>query len=142
MPLESHAADAPLIPRIQHVTLELSEDGLERAREFWRICGFEEVEPPADLKGESVWFEAGAPGNRTQVHLLFREERGSDEAEAVPGYHVAIVAPRFEQQVADLRAAGFPVRDRNAYWGAPRVFAQHPGGHTVELMAFPPPEHI
>jgi hypothetical protein len=40
--------------------------------------------------------------------------------------------------VAALRAAGHEIADRRRHWGAPRAFASAPGGHRVEVMAFPP----
>ena len=45
----------------------------------------------------------------------------------------------FDATFARLEASGFEVGRRGEHWGAPRAKAKAPGGHTVELMAHPPP---
>lgn len=134
---------------IQHVALEIERDQAERAREFWRLVGFEQVSPPVALRQRAIWMEAGPAAARAQIHLLYAEP-GATEAQLRPGIerlgdaarrsacHVAIVVLDFEATVAALRRAGFTVRDRRPHWGAARAFAGHPGGHTIELMASPP----
>lgn len=131
---------------IQHVALEIEPGQAERATEFWRLAGFEEVRPPAGLSERAIWMEAGPATARTQIHLLF-----ADPAEAAStgrsgrrssANHVAIIPPDFDTAVAALRQAGVPVEDRRPHWGAARAFAEHPGGHTVELMAAPPPSGL
>ncbi len=123
---------------IHHVGLELRAEDLERAREFWARVGFAEVAPPEGLADRSVWVEAPGPGGAgagaTQIHLQITPEP------VVPGLgHVAVVVAEFEATVAGLVAAGYEVEPRRRHWGAARAFASHPGGHTVELMAAPPP---
>jgi hypothetical protein len=49
-----------------------------------------------------------------------------------------VVAPDYDAAIAALRAAGHRVDDRARHWGSPRAFAAAPGGHRVEVMAFPP----
>lgn len=34
---------------LQHVTLEVAPEDVERSLAFWRLLGFERVEPPAAL---------------------------------------------------------------------------------------------
>lgn len=131
------------VTRIQHVALEVPAAEVERAATFWGLAGFERVEPPASLRQRSVWLEAGPAGARTQIHLLIAEAGaqppGDSDAAQLEGSHVAIVIPAFGAIVASLAAAGFAVEERQRHWGAERAFAAHPGGHTVELMAAPPP---
>ena len=51
----------------------------------------------------------------------------------------AVVVADFERAVERLRGGGFEVTPGREHWGAPRAKAVAPGGHVVELMAFPPP---
>jgi catechol 2,3-dioxygenase-like lactoylglutathione lyase family enzyme len=113
---------------LQHVGIEVRADDIERSIEFWRLLGFEQVQPPPSL-AEFTWLERGG----TQVHLM------PTESPTVPHRgHVAIVAPDFEQAFAALEQAGFEIERRREHWGAPRAKATAPGGHVVELMAWPP----
>lgn len=122
---------------VQHVALEVSASDLNRARQLWRLVGFEEVDPPVSLRGRTVWLESGPTGARTQIHLLDPEADSRSAARGFGG-HVAVVAYDFEKTVRDLKSAGFTVEGRSRHWGAARAFVSHPGGHTVELMAAPP----
>jgi catechol 2,3-dioxygenase-like lactoylglutathione lyase family enzyme len=115
---------------IQHVTLEVRrEDAPEEAR-FWELLGFGAVDPPAALRERSLWVARGG----TQVHLAYAEHPVVPELG-----HVAVVAEDIEAVVAALRAAGHPVDPRAKHWGAARVYARSPAGHTVEVMAAAPP---
>jgi len=112
------------------VALEVEPEALGRAREFWALLEFEEVEPPLSLAGTSTWFERQG----TQIHLLHTPEP------TVPASgHAAVVVADFDRAVARLEDSGFEVERRKEHWGAPRAKAAAPGGHTVELMASPPP---
>ena len=114
---------------IQHVALETpSRDG-DAAVAFWRLLGFEPVEPPPTLRDRAAWLQRGP----TQIHLLWREE-----AVAPPEGHVAVVADDYEPTLERLREAGHEVEERARHGGSPRAFARAPGGHRVEVMAFPP----
>ena len=55
---------------LQHVTVELPRGGMAAEREFWRLLGFERVEPPRPLDERSAWVQR----NGTQIHFLFTEQ--------------------------------------------------------------------
>jgi catechol 2,3-dioxygenase-like lactoylglutathione lyase family enzyme len=114
---------------LQHVTLEVGPEDVERSLALWRLLGFAQVEPPAALAETFAWVEREG----TQVHL----ERNPSPV-VPPHGHAAVVVADFEDTVERLRAAGFEVRPGREHWGAPRAKALAPGGHTVELMAAPP----
>ena len=116
---------------LQHVTLEVAPEDIERSVEFWALLGFRRVEPPAALAETFVWIERKG----TQIHL----ER-NDSPVVPPHGHAAVVVADFELSLERLRDAGFEATAGNEHWGAPRAKAVAPGGHQVELMAFPPPE--
>jgi catechol 2,3-dioxygenase-like lactoylglutathione lyase family enzyme len=113
---------------LHHVGIEVTPGEVERAVEFWKALGFEQVEPPPTLS-EFTWLERDG----TQIHLM------PTDSPTVPGRgHTAIVARDFERDVAALRELGFEVERRREHWGAQRALAVAPGGHRVELMARPP----
>jgi Glyoxalase/Bleomycin resistance protein/Dioxygenase superfamily len=114
---------------LQHVTLEVLPQDVERTVELWELLGFKRVEPPAALAETFTWMERKG----TQIHL----ER--NESPVVPPHgHAAVVVEDFEQTVERLREAGFEVAPVREHWGVPRAKAIAPGGHLVELMAAPP----
>ncbi len=114
---------------LQHVTLEVAPEDVERSLELWGLLGFTEVEPPAALAETFVWVEREG----TQIHL----ER--NESPVIPPHgHAAVVVADFEQTVERLRKAGFEATPGREHWGAPRAKATAPGGHIVELMSAPP----
>lgn len=114
---------------LQHVTLEVRPQDVERSLEFWALLGFELVEPPPPLAESFAWVERGG----TQIHL----ERNPSPV-VPPHGHAAVVVEDFEATLERLRAAGFEATPGRRHWGAPRAKAIAPGGHTVELMAAPP----
>ena len=115
---------------LQHVTLEVAPEEIERSVEFWELLGFQRVDPPAALAGTFTWVEREG----TQIHL----ER--NQSPVVPPHgHAAVVVADFEAALGRLAEHGFEVAGGREHWGAPRAKAIAPGGHTVELMAFPPP---
>ena len=116
-------------PVIQHVALETSRADAEAALHFWRLVGFEQVEPPETLRERADWLQLGP----TQIHLLW-----SDSPVAPSQGHAAVHVHDYDAAVERLRGAGYEVEDRPEHWGAPRSFARAPGGHRVELMAAPP----
>lgn len=118
---------------LQHVTLEVAPEDIESSVEFWELLGFRRVEAPAALAETFVWVEREG----TQVHL----ERNPSPV-VPPHGHAAVVVDDFDRAVERLREAGFEVRPGREHWGAPRAKAIAPGGHTVELMAAPPPTLI
>lgn len=114
---------------LQHVTLEVAPEDIERSLELWALLGFAQVEPPPALAQTFVWVEREG----TQIHL----ER--NKSPTVPPHgHAAVVVDDFERTVERLREAGFEVTLGREHWGAARAKAAAPGGHLVELMAAPP----
>jgi len=114
---------------VHHAALETRPSDGDALVAFFALLGFDEVEPPPTLRGGTRWVQRG----QTQVHLLL-----TDEPVVPPSGHVAVVAPDYQAATAALRAAGHTVVDRAQHWGSPRAFATAPGGHRVEIMAFPP----
>jgi catechol 2,3-dioxygenase-like lactoylglutathione lyase family enzyme len=114
---------------VHHVALETRPGDADALVAFLAMLGFDEVDPPPTLTERARWAQRGA----TQIHVLL-----SDDPVVPPSGHVAVVVPDYDATLAALRAAGHPVEDRNPHWGSPRAFATAPGGHRVELMAFPP----
>jgi catechol 2,3-dioxygenase-like lactoylglutathione lyase family enzyme len=114
---------------IQHVALETRPAELDDAIAFWALLGFERVEPPDTLLDVAAWVQRAG----TQVHLLF-----TDDPVVMAQGHVAVVAEDYEATLERLAAAGFPAQARREHWGSPRSFVTAPGGHRVEVMAFPP----
>jgi catechol 2,3-dioxygenase-like lactoylglutathione lyase family enzyme len=114
---------------IHHVTLETRREDVEDAVAFWALLGFERVEPPGRLASIAVWVQRAG----TQVHLLFHDDP------VVPMHgHTAVVAEAYDDAVARLERAGFECRPSTQDWGSPRCSVISPGGHRVEVMAFPP----
>jgi catechol 2,3-dioxygenase-like lactoylglutathione lyase family enzyme len=115
---------------IQHVALETKPSELDEAIAFWALLGFERVEPPETLVDVAAWVQRAG----TQVHLLFTED-----PVVMPQGHVAVIAENYAAALERLSAAGFRPQARREHWGSPRCFVTAPGGHRVEVMAFPPP---
>jgi catechol 2,3-dioxygenase-like lactoylglutathione lyase family enzyme len=40
---------------LQHVALEIRQADLERTLAFWKLLGFEQVEPPVTLRERAAW---------------------------------------------------------------------------------------
>lgn len=114
---------------LQHVTLEVAPEDIERSVELWALLGFRQVEPPAALAQTFTWVEREG----TQIHL----ER-NESPTIPPRAHAAVVVADFAQTVERLRKAGFDVNPGREHWGTPRAKAVAPGGHQVELMSSPP----
>jgi catechol 2,3-dioxygenase-like lactoylglutathione lyase family enzyme len=127
---DAQRSSPPILERmLQHVTLEVPPDDLERSLELWALLGFQRVEPPPALAETFAWVERDG----TQIHL----ER--NKSPVVPPHgHAAVVVPDFEPTVRRLREHGFEVRPGREHWGAPRAKVVAPGGHKVELMAAAP----
>jgi catechol 2,3-dioxygenase-like lactoylglutathione lyase family enzyme len=115
---------------IHHIALETRREDVDDAVAFWALLGFERVEPASErLASIAVWVQRAG----TQVHLLFH-----DEPVAPTRGHTAVVAEEYDDAVARLERAGFECRPSPQDWGSPRCFVISPGGHRVEVMAFPP----
>jgi catechol 2,3-dioxygenase-like lactoylglutathione lyase family enzyme len=116
---------------LQHVSLEVPAPEGDASVEFWRLLGFESVEPPEAIADYVRWVER----RETQIHLILTDP----SAATVPGLgHCAVVVDDFGAALERLRAAGHDVAEARKLWGARRAFAVAPGGHRVELMASPP----
>ncbi len=115
---------------LHHVSLEVDPATVADEGRFWTAAGFTEVPAPKALGEDYTWFERAG----TQIHLM----HVTDPVVPVRG-HVAVVAPDFDVTLARLREAGFEPREGRELWGAARAKALTPAGHTVELMASPPP---
>ena len=114
---------------LQHVTVELREADARAEVEFWKLLGFERVEPPPPLNEIAIWVQREG----TQIHFLF-----TDEPVVPRGGHVAVVAEDFDATFAALADAGLDPEEHRRPWGAARAFVHTPGGHLVEFMAEPP----
>jgi catechol 2,3-dioxygenase-like lactoylglutathione lyase family enzyme len=115
---------------LQHVALETARADGPAAEAFWRLLGFQPVDPPPSLRDRAAWVQRDG----TQIHLLW-----SDEPVAPPEGHAAVVVEDYDDTLERLRAAGHVVQPRREHWGAARAFVHAPGGHRVEVMAAPPP---
>jgi catechol 2,3-dioxygenase-like lactoylglutathione lyase family enzyme len=114
---------------IQHVALETRREEAPACAGFFRLLGFEDVDPPPSLRDRALWVQRGA----TQVHLLY-----ADAPEVPARGHVAVVVEDYEAALKRLREAGHEVEPRREHWSSPRAYARDPAGHLVELMARPP----
>jgi catechol 2,3-dioxygenase-like lactoylglutathione lyase family enzyme len=114
---------------IQHVALETRHEDAEACAAFFRLLGFESVQPPPTLRDRALWLQGGP----TQVHVMFR-----DDPVVPPAGHLAVVVDDYEATLQALRADGHPVEPRREHWGSPRALVHDPAGHLVEVMAFPP----
>jgi catechol 2,3-dioxygenase-like lactoylglutathione lyase family enzyme len=114
---------------LQHASLEVPPDRVRECVAFWKLLGFEEMEPPPRLGGRFTWVQREG----TQIHLLPVE----DPINMHEG-HVAIVAPDYDMNVRLLLDAGFELRAGSNAWNAPRAFVRDPGGNLIEVMSAPP----
>ena len=114
---------------LQHVGIEVRPEEVGPSVDFWEALGFARVEPPPTLS-EFTWLERRG----TQIHLM-----PTEQPTVPPRGHVAVVVEDLDDALARLRTAGFDPVPRREHWSAPRAKAMAPGGHTVELMAAPPP---
>ena len=115
---------------LQHVAIEIPSEEAERSIEFWRLIGFEQVDSPDPLGDRVRWLERDG----TQIHLILTQRHTAPELG-----HTAVVTPDVDATLKSLREAGFEAERNRELWGAKRGIAIGPGGHRVELMAFPPP---
>lgn len=113
---------------LHHVGIEIAPAEIQRAVELFEAVGFELAEPPPGLT-ELTWLQREG----TQVHLMPEEH-----PTAARRGHLALVVPDLEQALKRLRERGFELAERRSHWGSPRWIVLAPGGHRVELMAFPP----
>jgi hypothetical protein len=113
---------------LHHVGIEIHPSEIERAVELFELLGFERVESPSTLS-EFTWLEREG----SQIHLM-----PDKNPTASPRGHFALVVPELEWTLERLREHGFELEERRNHWGSPRFVVLAPGGHRIELMAFPP----
>jgi catechol 2,3-dioxygenase-like lactoylglutathione lyase family enzyme len=111
---------------IHHVGLEVRAAQVDAEVAFWGLLGFIEVATPASTGARARWVEHDGQ----QIHLLC-----ADEPVIAPEGHVAVVAERYGETIARLRAAGHDAAARAEHWGVPRTQVRTPAGHRVEVVA-------
>ena len=115
---------------IDHVTLEVPAEQLADCVAFWELLEFARVPLPDEFAESNAWMYHGG----TTIHLVTPYE-----PVIPPVGHAAVVLGSYEATVDALRAAGFEPRPQTEFWGAARAYLTDPAGHTVEVMAAPPP---
>ena len=115
---------------LQHVSLEVRPADVPGELRFWELLGFTETEPAGTIGEIASWVQRGP----THIHLLYAED-----PVVPPQGHTAVVVDDFDATVATLVEAGLTPKESTRQWGAARAFVHSPAGHTVELMAEPPP---
>ena len=116
---------------LQHVSIEIPPDQVERRGRVLGLLGFEPVESPEPLGGYVTWVERAG----TQIHLIHTDGGQRPGARPRRGRR-----RRLRRRARARRGRGPRGRGgARSLWGARRAFAIAPGGHRVELMASPPP---
>jgi catechol 2,3-dioxygenase-like lactoylglutathione lyase family enzyme len=115
---------------LHHVSLEVRRADVPGEIRFWELLGFTETEPAGTIGERASWVQRGP----THIHLLYAED-----PVVPPQGHAAVVVDDFDATVATLVEAGLTPKESTRHWGAARAFVHSPAGHTVELMAEPPP---
>jgi catechol 2,3-dioxygenase-like lactoylglutathione lyase family enzyme len=115
------------VQRLDHVQLAMPAGGEDRARKFYQgVLGIPEVPKPADMAARGgCWFER----DQLKVHLGVESQfRAARKA------HPAFIVSDLAALVAQIRAAGYPVKEDHELSGYFRVFVDDPFGNRVELM--------
>ena len=115
---------------LDHVTLEVPAERLADCVAFWELLDFARVPLPEEYANSNAWMYHGG----TTIHLIV-----TDEPVVPPVGHAAVVLESYESTSDGLREAGFELRPQTEFWGAARAYITDPAGHTVEVMAAPPP---
>ena len=115
------------VQRLDHVQLAMPVGGEDRAREFYHgVLGIPEVPKPADMAARGgCWFERDQLKVHLGVEAQFRAARKA---------HPAFIVSDLAALVAQIRAAGYPVKEDHELSGYFRVFVDDPFGNRVELM--------
>jgi catechol 2,3-dioxygenase-like lactoylglutathione lyase family enzyme len=115
------------VQRLDHVQLAMPAGGEDRARQFYHgVLGIPEVPKPADMAARGgCWFERDQLKVHLGVEAQFRAARKA---------HPAFIVSDLAALVAQLRSAGYPVKEDHAMAGYFRVFVDDPFGNRVELM--------
>jgi catechol 2,3-dioxygenase-like lactoylglutathione lyase family enzyme len=115
------------VQRLDHVQLAMPAGGEDRAREFYHgVLGIPEVPKPPDMAARGgCWFERDQLKVHLGVEAQFRAARKA---------HPAFIVSDLAALVAQLRLAGYPVKEDRELSGYSRVFVDDPFGNRVELM--------
>jgi catechol 2,3-dioxygenase-like lactoylglutathione lyase family enzyme len=115
------------VQRLDHVQLAMPVGGEDRAREFYHgVLGIPEVPKPADMAARGgCWFERDQLKVHLGVEAQFRAARKA---------HPAFIVSDLPALVAQIRSAGYPVKEDHELAGYFRVFVDDPFGNRVELM--------
>ena len=115
------------VQRLDHVQLAMPVGGEDRAREFYHgVLGIPEVPKPADMAARGgCWCERGQLKVHLGVEAQFRAARKA---------HPAFIVSDLAALVAQIQAAGYPVKENQELSGYFRVFVDDPFGNRVELM--------
>jgi len=115
------------VQRLDHVQLAMPAGGEDRAREFYHgVLGIPEVPKPADMAARGgCWFERDQLKVHLGVEAQFRAARKA---------HPAFIVSDLGALVAQIRTAGYPVKEDRELSGYFRVFVDDPFGNRVELM--------
>jgi catechol 2,3-dioxygenase-like lactoylglutathione lyase family enzyme len=115
------------VQRLDHVQLAMPAGGEDRAREFYHdVLGIPEVPKPADMAARGgCWFERDQLKVHLGVEAQFRAARKA---------HPAFIVSDLPALVAQIRSAGYPVKEDHELAGYFRVFVDDPFGNRVELM--------
>ncbi len=117
------------ITRLDHVQLAMPQGEEAAAEAFYcGLLGFEVLEKPPVLAARGGrWF--GARAGEVQVHLGVEEDfRPARKA------HPALAVRSLSGLVADLEAAGHPVRWDQEIPGVSRCYVDDPFGNRIELV--------
>ncbi|MEX2253729.1 MAG: VOC family protein [Thermoleophilaceae bacterium] len=116
---------------LHHVSLEVAAGDLADCVAFWELLGFESFELPEEYADRVAWVHRQG----TSIHLLVIDE----DPVIPPAGHAAVILDAYEETLDRLREEGFEPRPQTEFWGAARSYVRDPAGHTVEVMAAPPP---
>jgi catechol 2,3-dioxygenase-like lactoylglutathione lyase family enzyme len=112
---------------LDHVQVAIPRGEEDRARTFYSgLLGLKEIaKPGATAKRGGAWFQCG----RLQLHLGV-EEPFSPARKA----HPALRIRRYEELLAKLIAAGYPLVQDTNLPGVQRSFVSDPFGNRIELI--------
>ena len=112
--------------RLQHVSIPIPPDGVERARAFYGgLLGLEErdVLPKLD-RSRFVWYRAGGD---LELHLMLLDEPPANSP------HFCLAVDDLAGLRRRLEDAGVATRDGTELVGRPRFTCRDPFGNLVEL---------
>jgi catechol 2,3-dioxygenase-like lactoylglutathione lyase family enzyme len=112
--------------RLQHVTVPIPRDGVERARAFYvGVLGLEERDVlPALDPTQFVWFRL--EGDQ-ELHLMLSDEQPPQQQ------HFCFELQELEELRARLEAAGVATRAGTKLVGRTRFTCRDPFGNLIEI---------